>query len=60
MHILKLLNVFKGEMFSENIYIIFKQYKSSFQCEILQFLSFYHQSAQSKNKIAGKDLTTMA
>lgn len=47
-------------MFSEKIYIIFEQYKSRFQCEILQFLSFFHPSAQSKNKIAGKDLTTIA
>lgn len=47
-------------MFSEKIHIIFKQYKPSFQCEILLFLSFYHQSAQSKNNIAGKYLTTIA
>jgi len=46
-------------MFSEKISIIFKQYKSIFQCEILLFFSFYHQSAQSKNKIAGKYLTTI-
>lgn len=47
-------------MFSEKIHIIFKQYESRFQCEILLFLSFYHQSAQSKNKIAGKYLTRIA
>lgn len=47
-------------MFSEEIHIVFKQLNGRFQCEILLFLSFYNQSVQSKNKIAGKYLTTIA